>query len=139
MRKAIYLRLTRFSLSTMFDFSCSIFHYWLSSNVVKGMNNDPWLHGVLLWWVLPSHGVTCQGGLRESCLLYLNFTLYNFALIAPHTFGSQLSFALFCFLKFKDIVDVVDGIFQEFSLPTFYKVHVHCTSENHGSFSVICF
>jgi len=53
--------------------------------------------------------------------LYLNFTLHNFALIAPHTFGSQLSFTLFCFFKFKDIVDVVDGIFQEFSLPTFYK------------------
>ena len=35
-----------------------------------------------------------------------------------------LSCALFCFVfKFKDIVDVVDGIFQEFSLPTFYKVH----------------
>ena len=44
---------------------------------------------------------------------------------------------LFFVFKFKDIVDVVDGIFQGFSLPTFYKVH--CTRQNLSSFSGICF
>ena len=68
--------------------------------------------------------------------MYLKFTIHKFALIATHTFDLH-NCTLLCFVfKFKDIVDVVNGIYQEFSLPIFYKVH--STSQNCSSFSVIC-
>lgn len=68
---------------------------------------------------------------------YISTQPYKIALIVNHTFTSIfLNCALLCFIfKFRDIVDVVNGIFQEFSLPTFYKVD--CTSRYGSSFSVV--